>query len=779
MTFVEEVGAYRFRLFGPRFNAAGDGRYRLPRADGSSATVLESPQLVIETNNVQLGPVEAELKPRLRELSSIPKASTLASGAVVNAAVRHMPEDAAFLATGIGHGFMFLAGMLGNDERTCVGIEEFGSEESARAFRGQFDARRSHRHSFVDGSWREYLASGAVPPIGVLVHNAGDTYRDRFQGLQAIESLLAEECLIIVNDANWDWCRQAALDFAHDSRLGWRTVLYERTAGEHPTLWNGLLVMSAGGGRRESDFRLTTETGLDDPVDVHDARPASTPPRITVLHYRNPWVGVQDYPNLEIIGLDRGRDIRDAFEGGTGDYVVVLDPEVELTPSALSEAVREAEGGAPLVPDARIEGESEAAGDGTGESSPRRRPWRSVSSAQRRRHRAGSGLHDPVAQADYFPSWAGTFDEGRDPQTVTVARALSVMRDNLVALDVDLNMDDVDREIAVRFSRGLRLEGPAARCSRVPDGVVAGRAGAVLTPDGRWVIESVGSVTRAWPELALDDHGRVALSEPPRESHDRVATIVCERRREWWNANFGHWTFDTLTRVAMLLRAEVPDDVKLLVPEPVLPFQRETLLGLGITEHRIVPWDGRPTRFREVYVPTARPGPPFLFPAGVELLRELGGGTHETVPGRRLFVSRRQLTRTTRVANEEELLEVAIDYGFDEITPERLPYSEQVRRFSEAQIVAGPHGSGLANAIFMARGTGLCELAPARLHAEKVPNFWNLAACGRQRYGLCVASGRKVDPKRFRRVVRDMVRAVPGEPADPVPVAKPNAAQKA
>src|SRR5919106_5954244 len=154
MTFAEEVGGYRFRLLGPRFRAAKEGGYRLPRPDGSSATVLESPQLVLETNNVDLGPVEAELKAPLRELSAAPKTATLACGAVVNAAVRHMPEDLAFVSTAVGNGFMFLAGMLGNDRKRCVGIDDFGEAEGVRdAFRERFDARRSARHSFFDGGY--------------------------------------------------------------------------------------------------------------------------------------------------------------------------------------------------------------------------------------------------------------------------------------------------------------------------------------------------------------------------------------------------------------------------------------------------------------------------------------------------------------------------------------------------------------------------------------------------------------------------------------------------
>jgi hypothetical protein len=776
MTFAAEVGAFRFRLFGPRFGAAKDGRYRLPRPDGGSAILLESPQLTIETNNVHLGPVEAEHKRPLRELSGLPKASTLACGAVVNAAVRHMPEELAFVTTRVADGFMFLAGMLGNDQRTCVGIDRFDEADEAR-FRAQFDARRSDRHSFVNGDWRECLRD-IVPAIGALLHTAGDSYEERLEGLRAAEPFLADGCLIVVPDANWDWCREAALDFALASSLGWRVLLNERTPGEHPTVWNGVMVMKAGADR-EPGVEIATETGIVDPVDIGDPRSRHHPPRVTVIHYRNPWVGIQDYPNLEIIGLDAGEPVREAFEGSNGDYVVVLDSDVELSPSALSEAVRDAEGGVSRPSTNGLRHRWRPARDGVKSLSVWKRGWRSLSGDRRRQDVAGDGLHSPVEQADYYPSWNRTFDDREDPQTVTVARALSVERDNLVVLDLDLSMDDVDREIAVRFGRGLKLEGPAARCSRVPDGVVAGRAGAVLTPDGRWLIESVGAVTRAWPELALDDGGRVTVRGSVRESDERVATIACERRRDWWTANFGHWTFDVLTRVAMLLRAGIPDDVKLLIPQPVLPFQCETLAGLGIADERIVPWGGRPTRFREVYVPTARPAPPFVFPAGVELLRELGAGTRDRPPHTRLFVSRRQLTRATRVANEEELVDVARDHGFVEIKPERLSYAEQLRRFSEAEIVVGPHGSGLANAIFMAPGTGLCELAPAGLHAEKVPNFWNLAACGRQRYGLCIASGSRVDPKRFRRVIRDMIRAIKLESVERVPATDRSRVQNA
>jgi capsular polysaccharide biosynthesis protein len=534
---------------------------------------------------------------------------------------------------------------------------------------------------------------------------------------------MALDCVVIIDRSGLGESRRAALDFTRASGLSWRVVLDQPTCGKHPTLGDGLLVLQAGDGPGQP-VALATETSLVEPVELESDVPNGRSPLVTVLHYRNPWVGIQDYPHLEILALKHGASLTEAFENSTGDYVVVVDGDVRLTSGAVSEAVRSAE--------------------------RQRAPTRGR--ARGRRYR-------PLAQAEYFPSWRRSFDDKPGPQTVTVAPESTVQRDNLVALDLDPQLDDPAQELAARLGGGS-LEGPAAQCSRVPGGVVAGRAGAVLTADGGWLVESVGSRSRAWPDLALDDDGRVGLTGPVRSSDLEVAVVVCERRRAWWTANFGHWTLEVLTRAAILLHSGAPADVKLLVPEPVLPFQRETLAGLGIDDSRILAWDGGPTRFRTVYVPTAHSTPPFLFPAGVELLHRFAYGARSALPWRRLFVSRRKIRRTApRISNERELLAIAANLGFVEIRPEALPYAKQMRRFAEAEIVVGAHGSGLANAVFMAPGTAMFELAPARLPEGKVRNFWDLAACARQRYGLCVAPGRSVDPERFRRVLADVVQS--------------------
>jgi capsular polysaccharide biosynthesis protein len=88
-----------------------------------------------------------------------------------------------------------------------------------------------------------------------------------------------------------------------------------------------------------------------------------------------------------------------------------------------------------------------------------------------------------------------------------------------------------------------------------------------------------------------------------------------------------------------------------------------------------------------------------------------------------------------------------------------LPYREQMKLFARAEMIAGVHGSGLVNAIFMGHRTGMCELAPAGLDEDKVPNMWMLAASGAQPYGISVGDAHHHDAARFERVLGEVVQA--------------------
>ncbi|MFZ9088072.1 MAG: glycosyltransferase family 61 protein [Pontimonas sp.] len=75
-------------------------------------------------------------------------------------------------------------------------------------------------------------------------------------------------------------------------------------------------------------------------------------------------------------------------------------------------------------------------------------------------------------------------------------------------------------------------------------------------------------------------------------------------------------------------------------------------------------------------------------------------------PHRRIVLAREGGRRSY---NQEEVLAIAADYGFEPVYPEKLSLAEQVRTFREASHVLGPSGAGFAGMLFAQSGTSaLC-----------------------------------------------------------------------
>lgn len=75
----------------------------------------------------------------------------------------------------------------------------------------------------------------------------------------------------------------------------------------------------------------------------------------------------------------------------------------------------------------------------------------------------------------------------------------------------------------------------------------------------------------------------------------------------------------------------------------------------------------------------------------------------------RLWVSRIKSARR-RIANEQQALSILKKYEFIPVFAEDLCFWGQIRLFGDAEIVAGLHGAGLVNALFMKKYGQLCEI---------------------------------------------------------------------
>ena len=205
------------------------------------------------------------------------------------------------------------------------------------------------------------------------------------------------------------------------------------------------------------------------------------------------------------------------------------------------------------------------------------------------------------------------------------------------------------------------------------------------------------------------------------------------------NANYFHWLVDYLPRLATLARAGVVRDVRLMVPDDLPAFARESLALLGIGPDRLV--TVAPDRLYEVtrlLLPTQLARWGFVHPWAVEWLR--GRFRLRTPPGpdapRRLYLSRRDATR--RRLRDEPALERALERrGFQTIAPGSLGLLQQIRLMAGAEVVVGVHGAGLANLLFAPRGATVVEITSA---AYRTSYFANLAGLLDQHYRSVTAT---------------------------------------
>jgi hypothetical protein len=81
---------------------------------------------------------------------------------------------------------------------------------------------------------------------------------------------------------------------------------------------------------------------------------------------------------------------------------------------------------------------------------------------------------------------------------------------------------------------------------------------------------------------------------------------------------------------------------------------------------------------------------------------------------KRYFVSRSDATHRN-IINEAEVIAFLAQYGFEVIVPGELSFEDQVRTFSNADIIIGAHGAGLTNIFWSPGGASIIELMPERL----------------------------------------------------------------
>lgn len=253
---------------------------------------------------------------------------------------------------------------------------------------------------------------------------------------------------------------------------------------------------------------------------------------------------------------------------------------------------------------------------------------------------------------------------------------------------------------------------PPLFVAKLPSPCIYADAGDVISNDNILLPDiSFRHVVNLWQErgehLALEKNP-LPPAQPMRGEYALLAS-------RYGGANYFHWLYNVLSRVALLERAGIPrDGLTFLINRLTLPVMGESLEFLGISPDQLVEMDNSTAIQPEsvwvmpCFLRTGHRRRWILEWLRAHFLRDTPRGK----PTRRLYLSRADAAYR-RVVNEDEIMHLLGPLGFEKIATGTLSIFEQSARFAHAEIVIGPHGAGMANLVFCAPGTRVIEFMSA------------------------------------------------------------------
>jgi capsular polysaccharide biosynthesis protein len=264
-------------------------------------------------------------------------------------------------------------------------------------------------------------------------------------------------------------------------------------------------------------------------------------------------------------------------------------------------------------------------------------------------------------------------------------------------------LDELPHAISIFSGATFTLEEPFV--FEVPNAKLVGSMAIGFDQEGSLISETTNG---APPDSALltkiPTRNLISTNLPSFETPqlDTVHSLV----NPWSNGYF-HWIIDCLTRLegAEYYQQQTGRKPLLLIDVNPPKWKIESLRLLGYEPDECIPWNGSSVKVKRLVVPSFRRERSIISPSACRWLRQRMLNNLPDVDSKNLsFSSRIYISRTKKVGrnviNKDEVLEALKPFGFVAYTLENMNFSDQVRLFSQAEIVVGPHGAGLTNTIF-------------------------------------------------------------------------------
>ena len=227
--------------------------------------------------------------------------------------------------------------------------------------------------------------------------------------------------------------------------------------------------------------------------------------------------------------------------------------------------------------------------------------------------------------------------------------------------------------------------------------VFVNRLGQIWLSDGK-VVRQSGQAIPAASRAAAETAPQISEAVFGTETHN----------------NIYHWLADWLPSLAWRFEPDAPD-IPVLIRDDAAPFVVESLRMVGgprLALHAV----GDALRVGRLLLGSFGAGT--IAPLGahrrmLDALRLAVDAAAEPPGGvpRRLYISRRDSMKR-RMENEPEVEAALARLGFRAVTLTGMPFAQQARLVRGAEIIAGPHGAGLAHLLLAEPGTAVFEIMP-------------------------------------------------------------------
>lgn len=183
------------------------------------------------------------------------------------------------------------------------------------------------------------------------------------------------------------------------------------------------------------------------------------------------------------------------------------------------------------------------------------------------------------------------------------------------------------------------------------------------------------------------------------------------------SANYFHWLIECLPRLLLVNQMPELKNIPLLVDENIASQQLEALHLLNEGNRELIMLGHKsacsveklfyPSQLSIIHDNMKNPvrynEDVFYSPIAVNFIRDFflqKLKISQTSGFRKLYVSRSN-AEYRKLINADEIEELMLFYDFQVVFPEKLTFSSQVKLFSQAKIVVGQSGAGMANLLFV------------------------------------------------------------------------------